>query len=185
MKRRAFVPPRLLGQPALAAQQPAPAVFDCLLTRGQHKKGAGTAEGTLVLRGTRGQLLDLQLREKACAALPAGVAAALHAAHAAAVAALAAGQPLGPLWQQPDGEAPEITIGQYRVLVEDERGAAVQQAEWELRQRVGEEAKGGKPRDVAGAEIPADNLGARARSHCWHDSQGGSAEAGAKEKQAN
>ena len=99
MKRKAFVPPCLQGQPALADQQPAAAastpapvsVFDCLF-RVQNKK-AGTAEGTLVLRGAQGQLLDLQLREKASGALPAGVAAGLHAAHAAAVAALAAGQP--------------------------------------------------------------------------------------------
>lgn len=173
MKRKAFVPPRLQGQPALADQQPAAAastpapvsVFDCLF-RMQNKK-AGTAEGTLVLRGAQGQLLDLQLREKASGALPAGVAAGLHAAHAAAVAALAAGQPLGLLWQEQEheeGRAPDITVGQYVVLVEDERGAAVQQAEWELRQRVREEAKGGKPKDAAGPEIPSDNQGEQ--SYC-------------------
>jgi hypothetical protein len=169
MKRKAFMPPRLQGQPAPVEQQPAAAaptpapvaVFDCLF-RVQNKK-AGTAEGTLVLLGAQGQLLDLQLRKKASGALPAGAAAVLRTAHAAAVAALAAGQPLGPLWQQQENEAPQITLGQYAVLVEDERGAAVQQAEWEVRHRVGVEAKGGKPKDAVGPEIPADNKGAGSR----------------------
>ena len=167
MKRKAFVPPRLLGQPGPTPHQPtaaatspaSAAAFDCLF-KVQHKKGVATAEGTLVLRGARGKLYDLQLREQASGTLPAAVAAALHAAHKAAVAALAAGQPLGSLWQQLGAdEAPDITMGQYKVMIEDERDVVVQEAEWQLRQRVGEEARGGKPKDAAGAEIPADNLG--------------------------
>lgn len=168
MKRARFVPPRLAQPPAAAqatvttstadaattsAAATPRAAFDCLFWG---KRGR-TADGTLLVRGQRAQLFDLELKERAAGSLPPATAAALHAAHAAAVAALAAGHPLGSLWLQ--DEAPSIAVGGFTVEIEDDRRAAVQQEEWVLRQRVGEEARAGKPKDAVGAAIPADSLG--------------------------
>ncbi|KAL4458534.1 hypothetical protein ABPG75_013399 [Micractinium tetrahymenae] len=177
MKRKAFVPPSRLGgdhtstaaQTTAAGAAPplAVSVFDCLFS----KKGRGASEGTLVLRGSKAQLLDLQLREKAADSLPTAVAAALHAAHAAALAAAAAG---GPLWQEEE-EPPQIALGQWQVEIEDDAAAAVSEAEWVLRQQVGAaaHAKGGKPTDAAGPAIPLDSLGARMLSSMgWRPAQG-------------
>ena len=73
--------------PAERALQPL-AIFDCTFWP-QHKKKGAAANGTLVVRGRMGQLLDLTLREKAAATLPARTAATLHGAHAAALASAA------------------------------------------------------------------------------------------------
>lgn len=144
------------------------AVFYCLYSV-HGKKSSGFRDGTLVLRGTKAQVFDLQLREKAADRLPAAAAAALHSAHAVAVAA--AGTP-GSLWQQSEQEeeVPKIVVGQFEVAIEDDRAAAVTEDEWVLGQRVGAEAAGGgKPKDAAGAPIPLDSTG----KSCMRCSAGG------------
>lgn len=170
MKRARFVPPRALAtppgaEPAVQAGAHVPTAaaapttaFNCLLQPAR-KKAGGAVDGTLVLQGTRAQVLDLQLRGRASGRLPEPVAAALHAAHAAAVAQLAAGQPLGTLWQADVEQPEELVVDAYRVQIEDDRSAAVTAEEWALRQRVADEARGGKPKDAVGAAIPPDSLG--------------------------
>lgn len=159
MKRKAFVAPRRLDRnigpstkpSAFPAATPPLSVFDCLFSR----KGHGAAEGSIVLRGRKAQLLDLQLREKATDSLPPEVAAALHAAYAGGIAAGAAG---GPLWWEKQ-EPPQITLGQWQLEIEDDAAAAVSEAEWLLRQHVGVQVKRGKPQDAAGPAISLDSIG--------------------------
>lgn len=156
MKRKGFVPPRRLHPTAPAQTAPAStaavAVFDCVFTQRR-----GSADGSLRLTGVKAQVLDLQQREAAAGVLPAQTTAVLHAAHAAAMAAVAAGEPLGPLWQ--DGEPPpDLAVGKAHVLIEDDRGAAIGQEEWQLRQRIAAEVAAGRP-GTSGADIPAHNIG--------------------------
>ncbi|KAL4859302.1 Microsomal glutathione S-transferase 3 [Chlorella vulgaris] len=173
MKRKAFVPPRLLaaevGRTVVAAAQPeqrstAPlpiSVFDCVFSKckpGSKRSGSST-DGSLCITGATAQVLDLQLRVASSGALPPAVAAAFHNAHAAATAAVAAGQPLGPLWQTHE-EMPDLMVADCRVCVDDDRGACIQPDEWQLRQDVAAEAKAGKPQHT-GKAIAADNIGAK------------------------
>lgn len=120
------MPPRRLDAHSTATAPAAPAaakfsVFDCLF----FKKGQGAAEGTLVVRCSKAQLLDLQLREKATDSLPPAIVTALHTAHSAALAASSCGVRL---WQQEEGP-PQIAVGLWQVEVEDDAAGGSQRGD--------------------------------------------------------
>lgn len=53
-----------------------------------------------------------------------------------------------------------VVVGRFSVDIDDDRGAALRPEEWALRQAVAaSQTASGKPRDIAGPAIPADNLG--------------------------
>ena len=66
----------------------------------------------------------------------------------------------GPLWLPGEEDPPkEVVVGQLVAPIEDDSGTAVAEQEWQLLRQVAAEGRAGRPTDLVGAAIPADNIG--------------------------